>query len=460
MIRIRSRDSLVRDGRVDVGGAASTQSAEEEVVDRIVGEASSGHGGWLLTPNLEILRQHNQTPGVRRYFAQADLIVADGMPIVWASRHPGDAAARARRRRKRHPPDRGSRRRHRAADLPGRRQPGRRRGGRPQALRRQPEPSRRRFLLPAVGFEDDEAELAQIVRRLTEAGPAIVLMGLPFPRQERLIERLRATLPHAWFLGLGVSFSFVSGDVRRAPRWMQRSGIEWLFRLLSKSRGGCGGATSFTGSRFALRCCWAVGRGVCHHSALHPGVAPRHLLLLPVHSMASTEFQTPPRVQDPADFGSAEPPRPGPPDLGATLRRRWWIVLLLGALLAVAGAAVGRSQQQAFTAKSTLTVANVAYDTRSVPGFAQAAQSLASSYSQSIRGGPVIDRVSQDSSGSAGGARSPERHPRAELHADDDQRRGGRPGLRGQAEPLGDRRAGGVRPDARQHAHRAQYGAP
>jgi hypothetical protein len=101
-------------------------------------------------------------------------------------------------------------------------------------------------------------------------------------------------------------------------------------------------------------------------------------------------------VQDRADFGSSEPPRQGPPDLGSTLRRHWWIVLLFGVLLAAAGAAVGRSQEQVYTAKSTLTVANVAYDTRSVPGFAQAAQNLASSYSQSIGSGPVVDRVAQE----------------------------------------------------------------
>lgn len=236
MIRIRSRDSLVRDGRVDVGGAAFDSVTEEEVVDRIVGEASSGHGGWLLTPNLEILRQHNQTPGVRRYFAQADLIVADGMPIVWASRVQGTPL-----------PERvaGASVIHRiAAAAAGTELPIYLVGGNPgaaeEAARKlcDANPSLRVVgsYCPPFGFEDDEAELAQIVRRLTEAGPAIVLMGLPFPRQERLIERLRATLPHAWFLGLGVSFSFVSGDVRRAPRWMQRSGIEWLFRLVEEPR--------------------------------------------------------------------------------------------------------------------------------------------------------------------------------------------------------------------------------
>jgi N-acetylglucosaminyldiphosphoundecaprenol N-acetyl-beta-D-mannosaminyltransferase len=38
-------------------------------------------------------------------------------------------------------------------------------------------------------------------------------------------------LPHAWVIGVGISFSFVSGDIVRAPRWVQRLGLEWLHRL-------------------------------------------------------------------------------------------------------------------------------------------------------------------------------------------------------------------------------------
>jgi N-acetylglucosaminyldiphosphoundecaprenol N-acetyl-beta-D-mannosaminyltransferase len=62
----------------------------------------------------------------------------------------------------------------------------------------------------------------------------VVFVGLGFPKQERLIQRLQATLPSAWFMGCGAAIGFVAGVRRRAPGWMQRTGLEWLHRLLSE----------------------------------------------------------------------------------------------------------------------------------------------------------------------------------------------------------------------------------
>jgi N-acetylglucosaminyldiphosphoundecaprenol N-acetyl-beta-D-mannosaminyltransferase len=71
---------------------------------------------------------------------------------------------------------------------------------------------------------------------LRAAGPDIVFVGLGFPKQERLVERLRLELPRSWFVSCGVSFSFVSGEIPRAPRWVQRAGLEWLHRLVHEPR--------------------------------------------------------------------------------------------------------------------------------------------------------------------------------------------------------------------------------
>ena len=50
-------------------------------------------------------------------------------------------------------------------------------------------------------------------------------------KQLQVVRRLRAAAPRSWFLGLGASLSFVAGDVRRAPTWMRRTGLEWTWRL-------------------------------------------------------------------------------------------------------------------------------------------------------------------------------------------------------------------------------------
>src|SRR5262249_12670154 len=61
-------------------------------------------------------------------------------------------------------------------------------------------------------------------------------VGMGSPKQEQIIQALRQDLPHAWMVGVGISFSFVAGTVRRAPEWMQRSGLEWIWRLGQEPR--------------------------------------------------------------------------------------------------------------------------------------------------------------------------------------------------------------------------------
>jgi N-acetylglucosaminyldiphosphoundecaprenol N-acetyl-beta-D-mannosaminyltransferase len=84
---------------------------------------------------------------------------------------------------------------------------------------------------PPFGFLQDESQLSRLRSAVLGAAPDIVFVGLPSPTAELVIARLQPLLPSAWFLGLGVSLSFVSGDVRRAPLWTQRAGLEWLWRL-------------------------------------------------------------------------------------------------------------------------------------------------------------------------------------------------------------------------------------
>jgi N-acetylglucosaminyldiphosphoundecaprenol N-acetyl-beta-D-mannosaminyltransferase len=84
---------------------------------------------------------------------------------------------------------------------------------------------------PPFGFERDPDQVTTIVEDLIAARPHVVFVGLGFPKQERIVDRLRPALPNAWFVGCGAAVNFVAGDVDRAPRWMQRTGLEWAHRL-------------------------------------------------------------------------------------------------------------------------------------------------------------------------------------------------------------------------------------
>ena len=73
--------------------------------------------------------------------------------------------------------------------------------------------------------------MARLSRKIHQARPDIVFVALGSPKQELVIRHLRHDRPEAWWLGVGISFSFLAGEVQRAPVWMQRSGLEWLHRF-------------------------------------------------------------------------------------------------------------------------------------------------------------------------------------------------------------------------------------
>jgi N-acetylglucosaminyldiphosphoundecaprenol N-acetyl-beta-D-mannosaminyltransferase len=79
-------------------------------------------------------------------------------------------------------------------------------------------------------------EDAEIINKIQQAKPDIVWVGLGSPKQERWMSDHVDTLKVPALVGVGAAFDFLSGTKPQAPRWMQRSGLEWLFRLLSEPR--------------------------------------------------------------------------------------------------------------------------------------------------------------------------------------------------------------------------------
>jgi N-acetylglucosaminyldiphosphoundecaprenol N-acetyl-beta-D-mannosaminyltransferase len=75
-----------------------------------------------------------------------------------------------------------------------------------------------------------------VVQRLNASGADIVWVGLSTPKQERWMHEHRGRLGAAVLIGVGAAFDFHAGLKRQAPRWMQRSGLEWLFRLAHEPR--------------------------------------------------------------------------------------------------------------------------------------------------------------------------------------------------------------------------------
>jgi N-acetylglucosaminyldiphosphoundecaprenol N-acetyl-beta-D-mannosaminyltransferase len=222
--------------RIAVQGLKVDPLTMTQAVDRVFGSLAAGDGGVVLTPNLDHLRRHARQPKVRPAYANADLVLADGMPLVWASRLQGTPL-----------PERVA-----GSDLIwtiSRRAAEMRSsvfllGGAPtvasiaavQLLERFPGLRLAGHHCPPFGFLDDRSEIQSLIATVRSANPDIVFVGLPSPTAEAVIAELQPILPRTWFLGLGVSLSFVAGHVKRAPRWTQRIGLEWLWRLCHEPR--------------------------------------------------------------------------------------------------------------------------------------------------------------------------------------------------------------------------------
>jgi N-acetylglucosaminyldiphosphoundecaprenol N-acetyl-beta-D-mannosaminyltransferase len=175
-------------------------------------------------------------PAFRAAYAAADLALADGMPLVWASRLlpvrlpervagsdlvvPLLARAAARRWR--------------VFLL----------GGAPGSAEAAAAAARAMavdvcgFASPRVPADplapDPEGDAA--VAALRAARPDLVLVGLGAPKQELWIHRRREVLAPAVAVGVGAAIDFLAGRVRRAPRWIARCGLEWAWRLASEPR--------------------------------------------------------------------------------------------------------------------------------------------------------------------------------------------------------------------------------
>jgi len=84
---------------------------------------------------------------------------------------------------------------------------------------------------PLTAIEEQELRTAVAVAR-----PDILWVGLSTPKQEKFMAGHWQTLDATLFVGVGAAFDFHAGRVRQAPRWMQRTGLEWLFRLACEPR--------------------------------------------------------------------------------------------------------------------------------------------------------------------------------------------------------------------------------
>ena len=89
---------------------------------------------------------------------------------------------------------------------------------------------------PPLGFEKCELENNMILERIALCRPDVLVVGLGAPKQEIWVHQHRDQIRARVALCVGATIDFLAGEKRRAPRWMQMAGIEWMHRMCSEPK--------------------------------------------------------------------------------------------------------------------------------------------------------------------------------------------------------------------------------
>ena len=227
----------------DISGAVSTRPNERNVggvpvspfdslaacAQHILADVRSGAGGFAIAINAEKVITCSRDSNVQETIERATLRYPDGAGVVVAMRLKGVRSTRVA-----------------GADLwlevlrqaRGQRLSVALIGAKPEVLITTQRRLKAEFpgvsVLVAKNGYDGTRDLDALTRELAAAKPDLVFVALGSPKQELLIERFRNVHPAGFYMGLGGSFDIYSGAKKRAPLWMQRRGLEWLFRFLSE----------------------------------------------------------------------------------------------------------------------------------------------------------------------------------------------------------------------------------
>jgi N-acetylglucosaminyldiphosphoundecaprenol N-acetyl-beta-D-mannosaminyltransferase len=186
----------------------------------------------IITMNAAVLMMMRSDPALAAAVRNGDLIVADGVPVVWASRLvgtplPARLAGVDLMLRLLH---RASTERLRIFFL----------GAKEEVVTQLVALCRERFPGAVIaGYRNGyfkEPDYPEVIGQIRDSAADILFIGMPTPFKEIWGEAHRETLGVPAIMGVGGSFDVIAGFIRRAPPWMQELGLEWFWRLLMEPK--------------------------------------------------------------------------------------------------------------------------------------------------------------------------------------------------------------------------------
>jgi N-acetylglucosaminyldiphosphoundecaprenol N-acetyl-beta-D-mannosaminyltransferase len=219
--------------RITLMGCSIDNLTMEETLQTVEGFIHTGKPHQHVVVNVDKLVKASRDPELRRIINDCALVNVDGMPVVWASRLLG----------------RPLKERVAGCDLFE------------ALMRRAGEKGWRVFLLGAReevvskvastyrhkypdlvlagyrnGYWKGEAEEADVVEQIRAARPDLLFVAISSPKKEQFLGRWQAEMKVPFAMGVGGTFDVAIGHVKRAPLWMQKSGLEWFYRFLQEPR--------------------------------------------------------------------------------------------------------------------------------------------------------------------------------------------------------------------------------
>jgi len=201
-----------------------------DAVQKIINWAKAGESRMVCTANVHMVMEAHDNPGFKAILNRADLVTSDGMPLVWMLRRmgvPGQDRV--------YGPDLML---HALAEARDAGIPVGFYGGKPEVLELLVKKMQDQFpglqivyaYSPPFGAMQ-VSQTDQILTNINLANPRIMFLALGCPKQERWMAQHRGEVP-AVMLGVGAAFDIHAGTLPQAPGWMQKLGLEWLFRLM------------------------------------------------------------------------------------------------------------------------------------------------------------------------------------------------------------------------------------
>jgi N-acetylglucosaminyldiphosphoundecaprenol N-acetyl-beta-D-mannosaminyltransferase len=205
----------------------------QETLDKVAGFIASRTPHQHVVVNVDKLVKASRDPALRRIINDCALVNVDGMPVVWASRLLGTPLKE----------------RVTGIDLFD------------ALMGRAAQRGWRVFLLGAReavvagvaahyeakcpglaicgwrnGYWQGQAEEAQVVDQIRASRADLLFVAMSSPQKEQFLDRHQGAMQVPFAMGVGGSFDVMAGEVQRAPRWMQRAGLEWFYRFLQEPR--------------------------------------------------------------------------------------------------------------------------------------------------------------------------------------------------------------------------------